>query len=205
MLAAPSRNAVQTLRGGPGRSSAATTSHRISSAGAMAAVPMTVGRDSRRFIRMANKPFFPIIHCSKQSACRRGQPTTPGQFCAASQCTGQPRQMFLNRAFTRSSSSAPTAARSRFAQAAIATARTLISHPVAVGTGQKMQAISYRLRISNSIKELARSLQGACRISPSKMRAIASSVHGRPLRKHTAAGARSGVIRCDRQARRRTG
>ena len=50
MLAAPSRNAVQTLAGGPGRSSAAITSHSISSAGATAAVPMTVGRDSSRFI-----------------------------------------------------------------------------------------------------------------------------------------------------------
>ena len=50
MLAAPSRNAAQTLAGGPGRSSAATTSHRINSAGATAAVPMTVGRDSRTSI-----------------------------------------------------------------------------------------------------------------------------------------------------------
>ena len=50
MLAAPSRNAVQTLAGGPGRSSAATTSHSISSAGAMAAVPMTVGREASKFI-----------------------------------------------------------------------------------------------------------------------------------------------------------
>jgi len=50
MLAAPSRNAVQIFSGGPGRSSAAITSHRINSAGATAAVPITVGRDSRRFI-----------------------------------------------------------------------------------------------------------------------------------------------------------
>ena len=50
MLAAPSRNAVQTRAGGPGRSPAAITSHRISSAGAMAAVPITVGRDWRRSI-----------------------------------------------------------------------------------------------------------------------------------------------------------
>src|ERR1700680_2462640 len=50
MLAAPSRNAVQTLAGGPGRSPAAITSHSISSAGATAAVPMTVGVDSRSSI-----------------------------------------------------------------------------------------------------------------------------------------------------------
>src|SRR5579872_3266317 len=53
MLAAPRRNAVQILTGGPGRSPAATTSHRISSAGATAAVPMTVGRDSRTNISIA--------------------------------------------------------------------------------------------------------------------------------------------------------
>jgi len=75
--------------------------------------------------------------------------------------------MFLNSAFTRSSSSAPNesgdfgvpspaeaadlAAKDdrcaitvrAIAQAAITTARTLISHPVAIGTGRKMQAISY--------------------------------------------------------------
>src|ERR1700733_1642322 len=51
MLAAPRKNAVQNLVGGPGRSSAATTSHSTSSAGAMAAVPMTVGREARRFIK----------------------------------------------------------------------------------------------------------------------------------------------------------
>ena len=50
MLAAPSMNAVQTLGAGPGRSSAAITSQRISSAGATAAVPITVGREARRFI-----------------------------------------------------------------------------------------------------------------------------------------------------------
>ena len=58
MLAAPSTNAVQTLTGGPGRSPAATTSHSISSAGAMAAVPITVGRASSRFIWIADRPFF---------------------------------------------------------------------------------------------------------------------------------------------------
>src|SRR6478735_894293 len=62
MLAAPSRKAVQTLAGGPGCSSAAITSHSNSSAGATAAVPMTVGRDSRRFIAMANMPFFRVIY-----------------------------------------------------------------------------------------------------------------------------------------------
>src|SRR5215213_2641930 len=45
MLAAPRKNALQTLAGGPGRSPAAITSHNISNAGATAAVPMTVGRD----------------------------------------------------------------------------------------------------------------------------------------------------------------
>src|SRR4051794_3501083 len=50
MLAAPSRNAAQIWKGGPGRSSAAITSQSINSAGAMAAAPMTVGRDSSRNI-----------------------------------------------------------------------------------------------------------------------------------------------------------
>ena len=40
------RTPIQTCGGGPGRSSAAITSHRISSAGAIAAAPITVGRDS---------------------------------------------------------------------------------------------------------------------------------------------------------------
>ena len=75
MLAAPSRNAVQTLTGGPGRSPAAITSHNISSAGATAAVPMTVGRDLRRFIGMASMPSFRLVGALK--ACRptasRGQ------------------------------------------------------------------------------------------------------------------------------------
>ena len=64
ILAAPSRNAVQTLAGGPGRSSAAITSHNTNSAGATAAVPMTVGSDARRFMAMANMPFFAVIYCS---------------------------------------------------------------------------------------------------------------------------------------------
>src|SRR5581483_9445662 len=50
MLAAPRKKAVHILTGGPGRSPAATTSQRMSSAGATAAVPMTVGRDSRTSI-----------------------------------------------------------------------------------------------------------------------------------------------------------
>src|ERR1700694_4497232 len=54
MLAAPSTKAVQTLAGGPGRSSAATTSHNTSRAGATAAVPITVGRGSRKFIQKGN-------------------------------------------------------------------------------------------------------------------------------------------------------
>src|ERR1700678_3247735 len=65
MLAAPSTNAVQTLAGGPGRSSAAITSHNTSSAGAIAAVPMTVGREARRFIGMANMPFFDVFYLGK--------------------------------------------------------------------------------------------------------------------------------------------
>src|SRR6478672_6298256 len=55
MLAAPRRNAVHTFAGGPGLSPAAITSHKSSSAGATAAVPMTVGRDARRFIGAANR------------------------------------------------------------------------------------------------------------------------------------------------------
>src|SRR6267154_6897331 len=74
MLAAPNTNAVQTLAGGPGRSSAATTSHNISSAGATAAVPMTVGRDSRRFIRMANMPsFFRFVGALKAGRATAGR------------------------------------------------------------------------------------------------------------------------------------
>ena len=64
MLAAPSANAVQTFSGGPGRSPAATTSHRISSAGATAAVPSTVGRDSSRFIWTADRPFFALDYAA---------------------------------------------------------------------------------------------------------------------------------------------
>src|ERR1700737_3532025 len=62
MLPAPRKNAVQTLAGGPGRSPAAITSHRNSSAGATAAVPMTVGRDSSSSIWMAIMPFFRQFH-----------------------------------------------------------------------------------------------------------------------------------------------
>ena len=104
MLAAPRRNAVQTLAGGPGRSSAAITSHKISSAGATAAVPMTVGRDSRTFIGMANMPLFRVIYRSKRlrphvaGSCRTSRfPTEPAQ---------QPLQIFFSRAFM-SASSAP--------------------------------------------------------------------------------------------------
>src|SRR6266576_2753422 len=57
MLAAPSRNAIQTLAGDPGRSPAAITSHNISSAGATAAAPTTLGRDARRFIDVVNTLF----------------------------------------------------------------------------------------------------------------------------------------------------
>src|SRR3954465_9378206 len=52
MLAAPSRKAIQTRAGGPGRSSAAMTSHSTNNAGAIAAAPMTVGRDSSSSICM---------------------------------------------------------------------------------------------------------------------------------------------------------
>jgi len=47
MLAAPSRKDTQTSPGGPGRSSAAMTSQSTSKAGATAAMPITVGSDSR--------------------------------------------------------------------------------------------------------------------------------------------------------------
>ena len=73
------------LGGGPGRSSAAITSHNISSAGATAAVPMTVGRDARRFIRMANMPFFSVNHSSKHAGRERkaagGLSAGPGFRC----------------------------------------------------------------------------------------------------------------------------
>lgn len=62
MLAAPRKKAAHTFAGGPGRSPAAITSHSISSAGATAAVPITLGRDARRFIGAANMPFLLDIH-----------------------------------------------------------------------------------------------------------------------------------------------
>src|SRR3984957_16658753 len=71
MLAAPRKKAVQTLSGGPGRSPAATTSHRISSAGATAAVPITVGRDSSRFICAADRPFFGPGYVARVMTFRR--------------------------------------------------------------------------------------------------------------------------------------
>src|ERR1700712_3813485 len=64
ILAAPSTNAVQTWAGGPGRAPPANKSHNISSAGAIAAVPSTVGSDSKRFTGMANRPFFELIYFS---------------------------------------------------------------------------------------------------------------------------------------------
>src|SRR5260221_9502275 len=94
MLAAPSRNAVHTLAGGPGRSSAAITSHKISSAGATAAVPITVGSASRRFIGAANRPRFSVIYGSKCAGTR----VLPH--------AQQPLQIFFSRAFI-SASSAP--------------------------------------------------------------------------------------------------
>src|SRR6516165_3644220 len=66
ILAAPSRKALQTLAGGPGRSSAATTSQSTSSAGATAAVPITVGRDSRTSIQVGKYAIFqkyPALKC----------------------------------------------------------------------------------------------------------------------------------------------
>ncbi len=69
MLAAPSRNAVQTWAGGPGRSSAAMTSHSISSAGAMAAVPMTVGNASIRYIGVENRFLDPAYLRSPMRPC----------------------------------------------------------------------------------------------------------------------------------------
>src|SRR3954447_1455478 len=65
MLAAPRKNALHTLAGGPGRSPAAITSHNISSAGATAAVPITVGSDARRFIGRADMPCFPELHLKR--------------------------------------------------------------------------------------------------------------------------------------------
>jgi len=73
MLAPPSRKAVQTLVGEPGWSPAAMTIHNIKSAGATAAVPMTVGRDSNMLIAMQDMPFFDGIHCRKRAASRRRQ------------------------------------------------------------------------------------------------------------------------------------
>src|SRR5215475_11162928 len=70
MLAAPSTKAVHTLSGGPGRSPAATTSQRMNSAGATAAVPITVGRDWSRFMELANKPFCRSAHNLLWSAVR---------------------------------------------------------------------------------------------------------------------------------------
>ena len=99
MLAAPSRNAVQTLAGGPGRSSAAITSHRIKSAGAIAAVPMTVGRDSRRSIWTGRYAIFRELSAlgnmrMRQQAAGIGFPDLLGRDVTAQ----QPRQMFLSRA-----------------------------------------------------------------------------------------------------------
>src|SRR5271156_2916903 len=107
MLAAPSRNAVQTFSGGPGRSSAAITSHRISSAGATAAVPITVGRDSRRFIETADRATFPYyLQFAAFEHDLFGKPASTHQavvrghaFCGS--CYWQPRQIFPSCAFTR--------------------------------------------------------------------------------------------------------
>ena len=103
MLAAPSRKAIQTLAGGPGRSPAAITSHKISSAGAIAAVPMTVGRDSSRSIWWAGMPFFRAIRPGKvATATASSRPRlVPDRGAGLAQ---QPRQMFFSRAFIRASS-----------------------------------------------------------------------------------------------------
>src|SRR5258705_341663 len=76
MGGAPTKNGAKTLGGGRGASPAGITSHNISRAGATAAVPMTVGRDSRRFIRMANMPsFFRFVGALKagRATASRGQ------------------------------------------------------------------------------------------------------------------------------------
>ncbi len=102
MLAAPSRNAAHTLAGGPGRSPAAITSHRISSAGATAAVPMTVGRDSSRFIEVADMPFFRLSTAlnfdrlgTSRRAASKGRTCAKGGIRSASSAQ-QPLQMFLS-------------------------------------------------------------------------------------------------------------
>src|SRR5258705_2569466 len=100
MLAALSINAVQSLMGGPGRSPGAITSHNISRAGATAAVPMTVGRDSRRFIRMANMPsFFRFVGALKagRATASRGQQVFLNAACG--------RAAGLDRKSTRLNSS----------------------------------------------------------------------------------------------------
>src|SRR3954462_11010244 len=67
MLAAPRKNAIQTLAGDPGRSPAAITSHKINSAGATAAAPMTLGRDERRFIEFVLRYFSAATSASGNS------------------------------------------------------------------------------------------------------------------------------------------
>ena len=107
MLAAPSRNAVQILGAGPGRSSAAITSQRISSAGAMAAVPMTVGREARRFIGMADMAIF-LRYLRLKPGCARNLARKCRQSAADLPCGAlsaqQPRQMPLIRSFMMASS-----------------------------------------------------------------------------------------------------
>src|SRR5260370_9329222 len=86
MLAAPSRKATQTRAGGPGRASAAITSHNTSNAGAIAAAPITVGRDSSSSIernftyRVENGRKFSALqeHQGLIVACLPRQIKSPG-------------------------------------------------------------------------------------------------------------------------------
>src|SRR5258708_3792900 len=76
MLAAPSRKATQPRAGGRGRSSGAITSHNTSNAGAIAAAPITVGRDSSSSIernftyRVENGRKLSALQETSRSFCR---------------------------------------------------------------------------------------------------------------------------------------
>ena len=89
MLAAPSTKASHTRAGGPGRSSAAMTSHSTSNAGAMAATPIDVGRAWSSSMQGALLPrlnengrkFSRLQESLTRTRCRQigpRQPTKPG-------------------------------------------------------------------------------------------------------------------------------
>src|SRR5689334_3638562 len=78
MLAAPRKKADHTRSTGPGRSSVAITSHRNNSAGATAAVPITVGRDSSSSITLnADRPDFRCYPPPRSSSHERRAPRSP--------------------------------------------------------------------------------------------------------------------------------